>query len=172
MKKEAKIKVEWPEDEGVTGFAYKPRVDRALAAVAMFVREGWVPPAGWEVIMRPKPEPRYYAACPGELSWLVYERGAQFWMAHFDGRFDTDAERYATEFADKLNREEGELASPPTVFLVEGEWCVTDGHDYEVVAMRGLEAERAARAYAAVRGTAPSKWATAFSDKLNREAEK
>lgn len=176
MKKEAKIKVEWPEDKGIVACAVRrgvPTRDYSYNAID-FLREKdielYATRPDWEVIMRPKPEPRYYAACPGELSWLVYERGAQFWMAHFDGRFDPDAERHAREFADMLNREDGELVSPPHVFLVEGEWRVTDGHDYEVVAMRGREAERAARAYAASRGTAPSKWATAFSDKLNRKA--
>ena len=112
MKKEAKIKVEWPEDKGIVACAVRRTVpDPPYSYTGLhFLRETDVQyyasmPEEWKVVLRPKPEPRFYAACPGELSWLVYQRGVQYWMAHFDGRFDTDAERHAREFADKLNRE-------------------------------------------------------------------
>ena len=112
MKQKIEIEMYWPEDKGIVACAVRRTAPIPIYSYTglQFLREKEVEhfasmPEDWEVVLRPKPEPRFYAACPGKLSWLVYERGVQYLMAHFDGRFDTDAERHAREFADMLNRE-------------------------------------------------------------------
>ena len=60
----------------------------------------------------PRPEPRFRVATrSGSERWFFVddtEKGD--WVASFDFDLDPDAERHATEFADKLNREKGELS--------------------------------------------------------------
>ena len=64
--------------------------------------ENWWSDDNYIWIERPQLEPRYKVFCDGSR-WVVSEKSAyELARGHFYGE---DAERYATEFADKLNRE-------------------------------------------------------------------
>lgn len=160
MKTKHEIGLEWPDDArfwvlGKNGDGSFWNTDPR--------RYDWWDDDRYMLVKRPKPEPRYVAkeTAFAPMHWDVVEQDDEpspYSPAHFYGR---DAERHAHEFADMLNASD---IATPSVFCIGDEWSVTDGHDYEVVAMRGIEAEQAARAYAAVRGTAPSKWAQASAN--------
>ena len=156
MKTKHEIGLEWPDDArfwvlGKNGDGSFWNTDPR--------RYDWWDDDRYMLVEHPKPELRYRMRASGSTFATVYDGPRDTDIhAHFYG---PDAERHAHEFADMLNASD---IATPSVFCIGDEWSVTDGHDYEVVAMRGIEAEQAARAYAAVRGTAPSKWAQASAN--------